>query len=292
MKLLIMPSNISEIENTLPYCDAYLIGIEGLSVNTSLCVTIDELYEIKDIIGNKELFINLNKNMCNSDIEFLKNVMMKLNDFDIKGVFYYDVAVINIYSDSKENYNYSLVWASEHASTNYGTINFWKKFGAEYCLISSDITSNEIVTISKNTDCKLIVSIFGYQPMFNSKRHLVMNYLEYFKLNNKIDKINYLEHENKIYPIVDNDIGTEVYTDYILNGFGEYKSFVKSNISYLLLNSFNIDFKLFLNVLKELNDLGEDNYLDKFEIINKMFLNTNDGFLNKETIMRVKNESK
>ena len=66
MKLIIMPNNkdLSIYKNV----DAYLLGIDGLSVNQSVYFKIDEIKtiakELKD--SNKELFISLNKNMHNN----------------------------------------------------------------------------------------------------------------------------------------------------------------------------------------------------------------------------------
>lgn len=273
MKLLVMPSSIDEIKNTLNYCDAYLIGINNLSVNNNLCVNIDDLDEICNIIKNKELFINLNKNMSNSDIDYLKEVMNRLNDYNIKGIFYYDVGVVNIYNSG--NYNYDLVWASEHATTNYNTINYWYNNNVKYSLISSDITLNEIFDISRNSRCKLVVPVFGYQSMFNSKRHIVKNYLDFFKLYSD-SNIYYMEKEGNKYLIIDNDEGTEVYTNYILNGVEEISNI---NIDYGLINSFNID--NFIDILKLIKNKD-------YEQINKIISNTSSGFLYKETIAKVK----
>ena len=285
MKLLVMPSSIDEIKNTLNYCDAYLIGINGLSVNSNLCVDITDLDYILSIIGDRDLFLNLNKNMSNSDIDMLKNIMNNLNNYNIKGVFYYDVAILNIFK--KNNYNYDLVWASEHASTNYNTINYWYSKGVKYCLVSSDITFNEILDIKNNSNCKLIVPIFGYQPMFNSKRHIVNNYLDYFNLYDS-SIVNYIEKEGKIYPIIDNELGTEVYTNYILNGFKEYNSFKDNKIDYVLLNSFNLDSDKFIKCLELVNNYNNNTYKE----INELFSNTSDGFLYKETIAKVKKDEK
>lgn len=285
MKLLVMPSSIDEIKNTLNYCDAYLIGINGLSVNSNLCVDITDLDYILSIIGDRDLFLNLNKNMSNSDIDMLKNIMNNLNNYNIKGVFYYDVAILNIFK--KNNYNYDLVWASEHASTNYNTINYWYSKGVKYCLVSSDITFNEILDIKNNSNCKLIVPIFGYQPMFNSKRHIVNNYLDYFNLYDS-SIVNYMEKEGKIYPIIDNELGTEVYTNYILNGFKEYNSFKDNKIDYVLLNSFNLDSDKFIKCLELVNNYNNNTYKE----INELFSNTSDGFLYKETIAKVKKDEK
>lgn len=283
MKLLVMPSSICEIKKTIDLCDAYLIGIKNLSVNNNLCIDISELDDICNVIGNKELFININKNMSNSDILYLKKIMNELNNYNVKGVFYYDVAVLNVYNSNE--YNYDLVWASEHASTNYNTINYWYNFKVKYCLVSSDITLNEIINIKKNSSCKLIVSLFGYQPMFNSKRHIVKNYLDFFNLKDN-SYINYIEKEGKVYPIIDNDNGTIVYTDYILNGINEFEILNSNNIDYCLLNSFNIDSDKFIDVLNIIKN-GTN-----FEQISSMFPNLSDGFLYKETISKVKKDEK
>ena len=284
-----MPSSIDEMKNALDYCDAYLIGLKGFSVNNNLCISINDLKELKTYIGDKELFINLNKNFTNSDIIKLKDVMERLNNYNIKGVFYYDVAVINIYNSIDASYE--LVWAGEHATTNYATINYWYSFGVKFCLISSDITLKEIIDIKKNTKSKLIVPIFGYQPMFNSKRHIVKNYLEYFKLSDN-SKINYIEKEGKVYPIIDDKNGTTVYTNNILNGIKDYNTLKDNNIEYALVNSFNIDSSKFMDILRILSHINRDNVYASYAHINSMFSNIDSGFLYQETVMRVKKNEK
>lgn len=289
MKLIVMPTNIEEIKKTVDYCDGYLIGINGLSVNMNLSVDEDELSHIKSLIGKKELFISLNKNIHNEDLYVLTETMKLLNDYDITGVFYYDVAIINIYNKNK--FNYKLIWASEHAATNYNTINYWQSFGVKGCCISSDITIKEVYDIRKNTKCELFVPIFGYQPMFNSRRHIVKNYLDYFSLDDN-SQINYIEKEEKRYPIVDNEQGTSVFTNYILNGLCEYNSLKDNSINYILFNSFNIDDEKIIATLKTIKEINKNNLQDKYEKINSMFDNCSSGFLYQETISRVKKNEK
>lgn len=289
MKLMVMPSSIDEIKNTLNYCDAYLIGINGFSVSMNLCVDINDIKLLKDIIGNKELFISMNKNMTNYDIDKVKDIMIKLNDYNIKGLFYYDVGIVNIYSSIESNYD--LVWASNHATTNYNTINYWSKFGIKYALISSDITVNEVIDIRNNTDISMIVPIFGYQSMFNSKRHIIKNYLDFFNLDDN-SNINYMEKEGNIYPIIDNELGTSVYTNYILNGIMEYNNYKSKSIDYVLLNSFNIETGKFIDVLKIINNITDDNIDGSCKYINSLFSNLSTGFMYKETIARVKKNEK
>ena len=282
---MVMPSSLDDIKNSIDYCDAFLIGINGYSVNMSYYVDIEFLDEVINYTKDKELFISLNKNMFNDDLVYLKDIMIKLNDYNISGVFYYDVGVFNIYNEI--SHNYDLVWASEHATTNYNTINYWNKFGVNYSLISSDITRDEIIDIRKNTNVLMIVPFFGYMPMFNSLRHIVKNYLNYFKLDDK-SLINYMEKEGMIYPIIDDKMGTSVYTDYILNGFCVYDDLLNNNIDYILFNSFNIESDKFLDVLK----CVDDKKIDRYKYVDSLFLNTSVGFLFKETIAKVKKDEK
>ena len=256
-KIIILPSSTLEMDKTKDLVEGYIIGIKNMCVNTNMCITLDEL----DMLSNykdKDIFISLNKNMHNSDLDKIKEILIKLNDYSIKGVLYYDVAVLSIYR--KLNLKYDLVVAPEHLITNYNTINYWHNFNVNYAYISSDITEEEIITISKNSKSKLMVMLFGYLPMFVSKRHIVKNYLEYFNLKDN-SNINYMEKEDKIYPIVDDDISTQVYSN---------------DITVI---------KLFRNVNKE-------NVLEYYDKINALFNNSSEIFLNKKTIYRVKKNEK
>ena len=224
--------------------------------------------------------------MHNKDLDLVKEILINLNNYNIKGVLYYDVGILNIYKSL--DLNYDLVWSQEHLSTNYNTINYWNSFGVNYAYISSDITEEEIIKIAENSKAKLMVNLFGYLPMFVSKRHIVKNYLEYFKLNDD-SSVNYMEKEGKIYPIIDNNVGTQVYSNNILNGI---KSSLNINLDYIVLNSFNIELDKFIDVIRYFKSVNKDNVDEYNEKINNMFANVDNGFLNTKTIYRVKKNEK
>lgn len=288
-KIMVIPNSKEAIKELINDSDAFLLGVKDLSVNLPIYFTIEELELIIKLLNeyNKEIFIALNKNMHNSDLDYLKEVMNLLSDYKINGVFYYDIAIVNIYNDNK--FNYDLVWAQEHLTTNYHTCNYWYDFGAKYVFISGEITLDEIKEIKQNTKAKLIVPIFGYLPMFVSKRHLVKNYLDYFNLKDK-SEINYIFKEGNKYPITDDNNGTSVYSANILNGLEESLILREEKIEYLLLNSFNIDvyqFKKVVNIFKNINDTNKK---DMIEEINEIIKEPTDrGFLYKETVYKVKN---
>lgn len=278
-KLMIIPSNL-EIDETLKYADAYLFGLQNMSVNMPFEITLEELKKINLELkkNDKDLFIALNKNFYTSELDSLKVILKEIDKLDIKGIFYADTCFINLKKDL--NLKTDLVWSQEHLTTNYETMNFWNSYGVKYTYVSSDITLKEIEEIKEKSKCKLIVPIFGYIPIFTSKRHAVKNYLDNFNLKNN-SKTNYIEKENKLYPIVDNKEGTVVYSSHILNGYDEYKKL--ENIDYFTLNSFNIESDKFINVLKMYKEKKV-----KEEKIDKLFQNIDKGFLYKETIYKVK----
>ena len=216
--------------------------------------------------------------MRNSDLENVEKTLKALESLNIKGIFYYDISVLSIVK--RLNLDIDLVWSQEHATTNYSTINYWNNLGATYTYLSNEITKEEILQIKNNTNSKLIVQVFGYITMFNSKRHLITNYLKYFKLDSN-DKIYYMEKENNKYPVIDTYDGTEVYTSKILNAFDEYLEFESNNIEYACFNSFLIDDDKFIEVLR-----NYDEGINKVDII--LGYNTFEGFMNTKTVYKVK----
>ena len=227
MKKLIIPKSLEEIKSLEAYYDGIIVGIKDLSINVNLYLEVDD---INNLDTTKEVFVALNKNMHNKGLDVLEKTMKSLKN--IKVILYYDAAVVAFYNEIKPDYD--LVWSQEHMTTSSVTCNYWKSKGVNYTYLSTDITLDEILNIRKQTDMKLIVPIFGYLPMFVSKRHLVKNYLDCFNLKDD-SKLHYLEKENKRYPIIDANL-TSVYSANILNGIEAYHKLEQANIEYVTFN--------------------------------------------------------
>lgn len=283
MKLLIMPKSIDQIESLIEDIDGVIVGIKDLSINQPAYFTLDDIKKINEIIKNngKEIFVSLNKNMFNKDLEILEYTLLQLDNLKLNGILYYDIAIVNF----KKNLKLvtPLVWNQEHLTTNYLTSNFWYEYGAKYTMLSSEITLDEINEIALNANAKTMVPIFGYLPMFVSRRHLVKNYLDTFKIKDD-SNINYIEKEDKIYAIIDSNDGTIAYSNKCLNGINET---LKLNVDYIVLNSFNINNATFKRVVSMYNIANESNVQEFKEEIDKM-LETDTGFLYKETVYEVK----
>ena len=278
-KKIIIPSNKEQIENLMNYVDGFIIGLKDMSVNLPTYFNLFEIKEISELLhkNKKELFVSLNKNMHNNDLEYLKEVLLEFEKYHINGIIYYDVSIINLKEELKLKND--LVFSEEHAVTNFATINYWNNMGAKYAYLSNEITLNEIIDIHKNSNSKLFVQVFGYIPIFVSERKLISNYKTYFNIDNKSD-LYYIEKEEKKYPILEDKYTTQVYADYILSAIEEIEKLKQENIEYVVYNSFNINEEIFDYIIKRENIKDKD--------IKKLLNNVDKGFLYKETIYKVK----
>ncbi|MDD3187051.1 MAG: U32 family peptidase [Bacilli bacterium] len=278
-KIVLVAKSIEQINKFKDLVDAFIIPIERLAVNYESYFSMENLYEIRRIT-KKELFISLNKNMHNGEIESLKDTLLELEKMDVEGILYYDIALVNLKQELGLKKN--LVWSQEHLVTNYSTCNFWYEEGVKYAYLSSEITLDEINEISKNTKMGLMVNVFGYIPMFTSLRPVVENYLKTFKIEDELG-INYMSKEGKDYPILSGE-NTTIFSSYILNGLRESLNMAAD---YMVINSFNIDDDRLLKVISMFREVNEGNVLVLENEINKMFDNVNKGFFHLETIYKV-----
>ena len=277
--ILLMPDNVDQIKDNKNLYDGVILSIDNFSVNSRYTLSINEIKDIIKIIPNKEVFISINKNIENNELDELESILLSLNELNIKGVLYSDVALVTY----KDKLNYDLVWAQEHLVTNYETINYWHDFGVNYAYLSSDLNINEINIITKNTDVKLMANIFGYQSMFVSKRHIVKNYLNNFNIKDN-SKIHYMQKEGKTYPIVDANY-TYVFANNIFNGIKEYYNM---NVDYYVVNGFLIDNEKLTKVLSIIGNITKENVEDSSLQVMDIFTNIDTGFLYKDVVSKVK----
>lgn len=286
-KIMVAPNNFTDIDRIIEGADAIVVGIENLSVNF-LEIKVSDIPQLTEKVHSKskKIFISINKNMHNHNLSEVEEILKKCDELLIDGIFYCDVAILNIHN--RLSLNIPLVWSAEHLATNYNTINYWARNGAKYAFLSNEITLDEIKEIKNNTSIPLIAQAFGYIPMYVSKRHAIDNYLKHFNLSTDSKEF-YIFKEEKKYPILERYDNTEIYSYFILNAIAEY---VDSDMDYLLLNGFKIDIDSFIKVIDMFKIVTKENSLEYIEVISSMFESTGLGFLYKEAIYQVKKNEK
>lgn len=274
MKILVVPTsaNIKKYEKN---AQAFLFGLKNFSYTTKINLNINQIKKIKQQT-DKEIFIKIDKNIFNKDLEKLKQNLIELDKLNINGIMFYDLSVMSIAKNL--NLKTPLIWNQNYFVTNYKTCKYYEKEGIQGAVISSEITKEEILEIRKNTKLTLFVNIFGYQMMAFSKRRLITNYFKYLKKKN-LKKKNYIIEKDKKYRIIETQEGTIILSDKILNGIKYKQLFEDNNINYLILDQTMIKDRPFLKILDIINNNKQEEIPIK---------NTDELFLNKKTIYKVK----
>lgn len=284
-KFLVIPRTKEQIATLQNQMDGIVLGVKDYSVNYETTFSLPEIETItKQYQG--DIFLSINKNILNHELKGLEDLLQYCTHLPIKGILFYDLALLRMYQ--KESFPYDLIWAQEHFTTNYATIQYYEKEGVKGTLLSSDITLQEILTIREKTNMYLITPIFGYLPMFVSRRHLIDNYKKTFSLTEE-DKAYYITKGTERYPIVEDKNGTFIYSSQILNGAVEYPTLEKKQMDYVLLNSFRIPDTVFAEILSLFRTITDTNKEEIQKQIHQLcHENTNTGFFEKETIFKVK----
>ena len=276
---------ICKTDKNFKNADAFLFGLKGFTCLEEE-ITLEELKSFSD----KKVFLAIDKNIFNSELVLLEEVLSSIDNYDLSGILFYDLSVLSICKRIKVKT--PLIWSQNYLVTNYKTCNYYEKEGVKGALISSVITLDDIVNICNNTKLDILVNGFGYQMMAVSRRKLISNYFEYIGEEYK-DGIHYMTEKGNSYPTTENEVGTKMYTNDVLNSIKYINEFKKAGVNYLILDSFMIVNDTFSKVLKLYEravkeDLSEDELNKMEEEIMKLVPNSSTMFLDKKTVFKVK----
>lgn len=273
--------------------DGFFIGIENFSCNFNSYVKPNELElvikELKD--SDKDIYICLNKLYFNDEIDKVKEFIYEIKDYDITGICYTDVGVLNILNDIK--YNKDILWYSNHLGTNSKTINYLSKKGVNYALLSNELSINEIININKNSDINVGITLYGFLNMATSSRKLLSNYFEQISKKKENSKYYIKDKVKKDTYFLVEDKDTNFFTNKVLNGIKFFPKLIENNISFIFLDDYMLDGPNFYNVIEAFSSLryahDDKEFVRKLEEV--VDINTNYdtfyGFLEKESVFKV-----
>ena len=271
-KILLKINDVKELSYE---ADGYILGIDKYSFLFGKTFNIDEIKKIKDDLKKKEIFVSFNRVIFNSELEDYKKKLEKVDSLGIAGIIVGDIAALTY--DLKTN----IVLDQTHLNNSFYAINHYYNNGVYGTVLTNDITLSEINDIKKNTKVALFKQVFGYPHLSTSKRKLISNYKEYFNINDTSSIYEISEkNSNNIYKIIEDNFGTHILGDKVLN---------------LLSFDIDVDYKIvdgfMLGDVKKVLEIFMNNKKDKNDWINYTY-NDSYGFINKETIYRVKKDER
>ena len=277
MKLLgvIRDNNYLEyLDNGL---DGLILPLENFSVDYFKYYSISDIREYKNST-DKLCFVVINKMIFNNELDILLNILKDLEKIKVDGVFFYDLAVLNLVKENKININ--LIYNGTHMVTNSDTINLYYDLGVKEAYLSNEITKDEVLNIRHNTKSDLFILLLGNPVVAMSRRSLLTSYFTN-KNKSKDDLITIKEPKSGQEFIVKEDSnGTTFFYNRRLNLSNVYKELKDSGINYGIIEQGDYSFLEYKELIKSFVNF------DKLKI--DELAGRNRGFLYRETIYKVK----
>ena len=280
MKLLVEPMNK---ENLKFNCDGLILAIKDYAVESNTYFTLEEIKNISDSFSG-EIFVKLNKNLMNDDIPFVKDILVQLDKMNITGVFFYDLAVLELKREL--NLNIDLVWNQTHIVNNYKTCNYYYSKGVKYALLGKEITLDEILEIIDLSDITSMVEVVSKPSVAFSKRKLVSNYYKDMGIDGSKEIIVNEKVSNLNFDIKEDSNGTVFFLNLITNGTGIIRDLYDNGCSYIIMREYGID--NFRELVNDTMEYIKDSCSDLSYVLKYKKLGDSTNFFFKKTIYRVK----
>lgn len=264
--ILIYVDNIEHISDYRKAgISAFLFALKDYSIGYNT-YTLEEINKIE--VSNK--YILLNRVLDCKDIDKLKEILP--NFTNIKGIIYEDIGIYQLIKEL--NLDIELIQFQNHFGTNTSSLNFWLD-RVDSMFVSNELTKDEISTILENVKKPVCLHLFGYNQVMYSRRKLLTNWSEEFDIPYKNTNI-IIDKATKVgFRAVENEYGTVMYSERIFNG----KELInKENVKYFYINTMMIDHNEVMDFINNINSHYSSN--------------EDNGFLEKETIYKLKERAK
>ena len=245
---------INKEEELLYPAFGYILGVKNYSVCFEKSFDLDEIKNIRRRKLDKKIFVSLNRVIFNDELKAYKDTLKKLDNMDLDGIIVGDIAALTY--DLKT----SIILDQMHLNNSSYSIKHYFNNNVSGFVLTNDITLDEINKIKENNKGAILFKqVFGFPHLSTSRRKLVSN-------------------KDDSYFIIEDYFGTHILSKNPLNLL---KYIDLLNVDYLIFDSF------LLKTSKFIYDAFYKKNLGLNKIINDTF-NANEGFINKETIYKVK----
>ena len=140
--------------------------------------------------------------------------------------------------------------------------------------ISNEITKDEISTILDNVSKSVVLHLYGFNQVMYSRRLLLTNWSEEFDIPNKNTNV-IVDRATKVkFRAIENEYGTVMYSDKIFNG---KELLGLKNVKYYYVNPMLLEHNEVMDFLTNTNHISD---------------NEDNGFLDRETIYKLKERNK
>lgn len=262
MEYIVTPYTIEDI-HTLHDAGAHSVIIANpfFSARGASYFSVEELPRIRELTASlhMKMYVLVNRFFVEGELDALRQHLTYLKEIDVDGIYYGDESVL--YEAKKLSFEHTLIYNPDTLITNKEDVQYYLDEGIQMVTISKDITLEEICHIAQQVQGACEVIIHGRLNMMHSKRRLLSNYLDF--LGKKEDVCNHKnlyimeETREEHMPIVEDDLGTHVYTGFTLSSFDELLDLQNAGIQHVRIDGIFKDIQYVCEVIGLYKDVIE-----------------------------------
>ncbi|MBQ9425922.1 MAG: U32 family peptidase [Erysipelotrichaceae bacterium] len=222
MELLLTLRKIDMLEKVLPLVDGIICGKYFCSAYR---FSKEELVQIRKYCYSlgKKFYIVMDNFISEDEKMLMYEYLDFIDTLNVDGIFFHDLGVF----DAVRSYSLRsrLIYDGKSVMCNSLDAAFMLDQGIDSVMISRELTLEEVKEIAVNHPGKIDMQIFGHLRMSYSRRRFLSNYFrqirkEYDYFDKETLSLIEEKREYKM-PIMEDEGGTFIYTDYIFTMFDE-----------------------------------------------------------------------
>ena len=225
MEVLVTLRQNKGLERVLPLVDGVIIG---KYFTTGYNFEMEELKSISEYVKshNRKVYVVMDNFISEDEKMLLYEYFDYIDGLDVDGIYFHDLGIYDV----AKSYGMlsKLIYDGKQVLCNSLDTAFILDRGIDSVVLSRELTLQEISSIVKNNEGRVDLQVFGHLRMSYSKRKFLTNYFN--EINKEYDYLNKKtlslveEQRNYRMPILEDDYGTTIYTDFIFEMFNEIAS--------------------------------------------------------------------
>ncbi|MBQ5444613.1 MAG: U32 family peptidase [Erysipelotrichaceae bacterium] len=260
MELLFTLRRLEPLEKLLPFADGI---ITGRYFTTGYHLTLDEIRQASRFCKtfHKKFYIVMDDFISEDEKMLMYDYLDFIDSIDVDGIFFHDLGVYN----AAKSYGMlsKLIYDGKTVLCNSLDSAFLLDKGIDSVMFSRELTFEEVKEIVRNLSGRVNMQIFGHLRMSYSKRNFLSNYFRQigkdydFKGKETLSLVE--EQREYKMPIVEDEDGTYIYTDYIFEMFSEISE-LKNDLKRGIVDTLFIeDDALIAQVLRDYKRVSANN---------------------------------
>lgn len=239
-ELVVTPIDVSHAQYLLENgADAIVVGEQRYGLRLAGQFTAADIQQLCHFAHerHKRVYVSMTAIFHNEHLESVYGYLQQLQQINPDGIIFGDPSVLMFAKELE--LTIPLQWSTETLGTNWYSVNYWGRKGANRAVLAKEITLDSVLEMQEVAQIELEIQIHGALCMFQSRRTLLENYFQYLERQEaeqlkQQERLLLVDDERESkYPIFEDYHGTHILSAGDVCMIDELESFIDAKIPAL-----------------------------------------------------------